>query len=431
MTYVSSDVLDWKYVLVTPYRMVTNMLSGARMGIVLIGAVLALLCGVLAFGFSKRLHRPIDDIRTKLSQLEAERRRSGGERKQQYLRTLLEAPGALPDKQQFAEHKIVFRPDSAMSVILFQIDNYKEFCTCYQPSDQSLFLYGIANIMGELGNARFPCEPVEISGGRIALLCCGQQGEDAALALEALIAEIQKNVSEYLNISLSAAVSLPGESAADLPELYREADEGIRYRLFYGHQCRIFYKDVERRPEKFSYPYDHEKRLSELLLSGKADEAFEIYLEIIVGASEATYDAFNLTLLRLDLVLQSVIDQLGRAVKQDIQFDNHTFLNLINSRETIEEINVAFSEKYHLIEQMLEHRRSSKHEAVATRVMELIDERYADSELTLASLADEVDLPLCIWGDCLSKSLPRQWGNIFTQFAWKTPSGCYAKTLSR
>jgi AraC-like DNA-binding protein len=193
--------------------------------------------------------------------------------------------------------------------------------------------------------------------------------------------------------SVYLGVSAPQNDLRDVREAYREALVALEYRSVQGGRRTVFYEDTVglKRPVYF-YPIEAERRivtcLKQLDVEG-VDEQFAVVADLLAKAGVSVADAKRLyshladSLLLLakdfDLPLDALLDpdapDLGQAL------------------DDAEDAAGAAEIAYRLGAKMIERLRSTKESpmvALANAVKSFIDRRYADRNLSLELIADEL-----------------------------------------
>lgn len=398
VTYVTLESSGWKFIMVTPYGNVVGQIKKMQYYTVLAGFII-LFAGLLAsLLLARRIYKPIDKVLERLNSLNREKMESLNAMKQDYLRNLLHAntecdPGSV--KTQFNALGIGLNPEAGFVLLIFRIDRFSDFSNKYNIADRRLFKYSIGSMASAICARYFANEAVDAGDDHIAVIM--NAGADSAADLEksldAAAAEVLKAVSGELAITLSATIGSAAIPAAEIPGAYGEAMECSNCRLFMGRGCIIHAGNMQKnRAVEYAYPIGKEELLVNKLMLGKTKEMGELYVEIIHGAMEHSYAAFNIALLRLISTVSAAIIKLGKSNDVALNFSSEAFLKGLSRLETIGEVDEEFLRLFHAVTSGLDDKRKSKHDELLHAINAIIGDEYADPNLCLNSIAGKMDM---------------------------------------
>ena len=285
VSYVSSEIFGWKYIRITPYSDVQGKLSRVVVTTFLIAVPVILLAIFGAQYFSRRIYAFFNRKVTGLSRQYAAEKDTGYDRRQDFLRRLLENGGECKQTAlEFERYRLRLEADGGFRLVLFHIDRLEKYNHTYSAEDRRFFAYGLVNIINELADPVPQHEAVSMGNGFFALLLVEtpEETEEVEKKLPPLIEEVQRRAEEYFAFSLTAVVSEPIADSADIPAGYAECRESTNYSLFTGPRAVIHISEVRKIQQK---PYQIQVRrihsLTDNLLLGKQREACQIYDEIV------------------------------------------------------------------------------------------------------------------------------------------------------
>ncbi|WP_167859277.1 helix-turn-helix domain-containing protein [Paenibacillus cymbidii] len=387
ISYVSSPILNWKYIRFTPYDVVSGKLQRLLLVTLLI-FLLVTVVAVLAVLFISRavyglFRRNISEIERKY---EAEKN-AGYDKKQQYLRMLATRrmeESAL--RKRFAQYGIRFDLSRGFLTVLLKIDRYALYCDRYSLEDRALLSYGLINIIGELAGPRFTHEAVDLGDGVFAILFNLDPNDDAesALVMEGLIQDIRDKAAHYLHLSLSAALGELLDEIAEVPDSVAECREALAYKLF-GGPGAMLYVSVVRELNKMDYTFP-EKRVAELfdhLLAGDGDAVRIICGELIEGTRGHSIASLQTAVLRLAIAAQEFLRKYG-ILAEDNSYER--FIDIANraaSFETLDEIAAALQERFDAIAAAIS--RSQENVKKYERYSDMMDKVHAFLEREFAN----------------------------------------------
>jgi len=414
VSYTKPDSLEWRYVRVTPYSLVTEKVNSMRELTILI-ALGILVVGLFAsWLLSRRLYEPIGQMASRMRMLENDKRNNLFTLRQQLLRSLVHGVEALNPKTlrgKMAELGIEFNFQQDYRVALLRIDRFKEFAE-EKGSDLRVYKYAIMNIATELCMQSFQTETVDMDGDSLLLLLgtkpIGEQGDEELL--RSILLQIQRAVREHLKTEISVTYSGPDNQALHLHAMYRQVRDASMHRLFIGHCSMIRTQDITLLQAKnYVFPADKEKKLVEALLSGRTADAKQAYAQIVGETASYPFHVAQSALSHLTMTLNGVLHTLQRNHSLEFEYGSDLTMPPIEQFETIAEIDAIFYGLFDEIHAKLAEKRSMKHEDLIRRINELIQRHYANPNLSLNWLADELDLS------------PSYVGRVYKQITMKAP----------
>lgn len=422
VAFTNPDFWEWRYLHVIPYSEINGNVIRMKVTTAVIG-ISILICGLLiSYVISRKLFMKVDNKLSRLSSLESEKRDSLYKLKQEYLRNIFlgEVKVELSNVQEgFNTYGITMDVQGKIQVLLFKIDHYRDFVSKYNKEDRTLFKFAIMNIVGEILSNNYSLQTVDMYEDRIAVVI--NVPEDTACytetTLENLILRAQESVAEYLKESLSAVISSIGETIGSVDTLYKQALEASFHKLFYGHNCIIYSKNImDLKKKQYIYPENKEKQLVEELMLGRIEEAKKLLVEIIDDAAEYPYMSYNLAISHLTFSINSVVYTITNNCSSSSGFNINTLLMDLNNAETLEEIYKRFFEIFESLAVKIEERKNSKHDDLVARIVEMINMEYMNQNLSLDSIADSLSMSATYIG------------RLFKKYTMKTILDCIIET---
>ena len=137
--------------------------------------------------------------------------------------------------------------------------------------DIHLNQFGIINIFEEMSIETFIIEKVAIDNTRISFIVQPKiEIKDFKDKVCKKVGELQDFVRDYLNLSITVAVSSIGRGVLDLPEKMSECLKAIEYKMYMGQNSIILYEDLKSFFKEDSYPQleEYQKSLIKAITSG-------------------------------------------------------------------------------------------------------------------------------------------------------------------
>ncbi|MFC5402645.1 AraC family transcriptional regulator [Cohnella soli] len=397
VSYTSPDASGWRYVHIIPYDEINHDISVMRYRTLYITLGILLLGLLVSFISSNTIYRPMDKFFRRFKVLEAERRSHLQILKQEFLRNTIlgretNVADAMQQKLNYFGSKL--RVEERSVLLLLKMDRYSECLERYKDGI-ALNKYAIMNICAEIASAVCEAEATDMGEDNIAILL-NERPSDLTFDRESLtdlLKQMQVAVENHLKQTVSFTASPVKSSMDQCVELYRQLLEASSHRLFEGHSSILFSDDVMSLKSKmYVFPAHKEKQLVDSLMTGNAQEAKAVYCDIVSETSEYPFTVIQLVLSHVTLTINNVFNTLKKnnALLATPDFDT-TRISL-NHVETIGQINEAFHKLFDDIGKMLEEKRSNKHEDLVKKIHEIIERDYANPNLSLNTIADELSL---------------------------------------
>lgn len=399
ITYIPLKLMDWTYVSVTPYSNILSKISRLQATSVVIVSFALIISFILSIYVSRKLYKPIDTVLDKLNHLETDKKNYLYIYRQDFLKLALsgkldDGEGTIRDK--FKELDIKLDYDTRFVMFLIKIDHFTDFCNNYNLKDRGLMKFGIMNLASEICLAASRNETVEMEDNLVAVvvnLSSSNMQEQEGM-LEELAGRIQKSARDALSISLSITISSVAGSFRDISPVYYESLEVSMYRMFYGYNSKLSPQKDKHTGSftNYDYPKSKEKMLADAIMLGKANDMREFYLDIINDTLNYPYNVFQTVTFRLAVAINSIMETVCECNHIPAFYNFDVFVNDLRNMETIDEVNNLFFDVFGRIVEQLNKRNASKYDNLLKTVMEIIQNKYTDPNLSLESIADEVDM---------------------------------------
>lgn len=392
VSYVSSSVLSWKFICLTPYEIIMKKISELKSITILVCFIILILGLLISYFLSKVVYSPIRGLLDNLSKLQVDRQSNILLQKNTFLKNLVQAEVPMPEMSMaeiFGKYKVNFNPNDRYRCILLKIDHYQDFLSKYSYKDRNLLKFGIINISSELMEKSMKIDALDMDDENILLLVNISDSAEAHALLKEIIKQIIDSVQNYLGISLTVSISTPGSNSGELNARYNEAVEAAQYRIYAGFKSIIEYEHIsEEYIDAFSYPVQKESKLIDALMYGNSEEVKAIFNEILEKANAFSCNSFRLTLTRLATAINIAVDSFEKNSCFFLNYDFANFISNMNKLEYIDEIRDYFHSLFDHILLKLSERKGGKHEEIVAKAIDLINSNYQDINLTQEKVAD-------------------------------------------
>ncbi|WP_339318946.1 AraC family transcriptional regulator [Paenibacillus sp. FSL R10-2734] len=394
VSYTSPDSLGWQYVRITPYDVITEQTNQIRNTTLLISLIILLFGLVISRLLSKRLYLPIDSIVSRMNSLEADKRNSMFTIRQNSLRNLvlgIKSPRS-SRSSDYEQLSVTFSLNEGYRLVLLRIDEYntlrKERGSYLLP-----YKFAIMNIATEICGQTYQVESVDMNDDSVVMLLSSitsAEPLDTEL-IEVLLRQIHVACCDYLKIGLSLVYSPVSDNPELLNQIYSQAKEASKHRLFYGHGCLINAEKIsELQYNLYSYPADSEKKLVDALTNARPDEARSHFFDIVRVMEQYPYHVLELTLSRVTLTIKRIVDNIEKLSNTSVE--GMLKIPSLESYETMDELVEAFYQLFDDIQEFQADKRSFKQSDLIRQINHKITQSYMDPSLSLNQIADELSL---------------------------------------
>lgn len=398
ISYTSADSLDWQYVRVTPYSVITASTINIRNLSLLLAAVIMAAGLLISWLLSRILYVPIQQIVDKMNMLETEKRDSQYAIRQNLLRSVIQgvkSPHAKRQLDKLYHNNLTFDFNKDYRIVHMRIEGLKQL-QGQRDSDTVLYKFAVMNIAWEIASQSYKAETVDMDDGAVAMLMnpfdASKDLEDEA-ALLGLLEQIQHSCMHYLQLGLTITFSPVTNQALHLPLLYRQVKEASMHKLFYGSGSIINAQTVMTYKSKpYAFPADKEKKLTEALMTGRMEEAKALLSDICEETADYPIHILQLAVSHLTMTINSVISTIQKNGALDLESGLQLYPPAVDGFESIEELKAVFYEAFDAIRARLVEKRSMKQDDLIRKINDLIKQNYADMNLCLNEIARTLDM---------------------------------------
>lgn len=396
ITYTAPDNLGWRYVRITPYDLITSDIRNMRTHTVLFCLGLLIAGVVLSYLVSRKLYHPIDKVLVRMRVMEAERRGSLHLLRQDFLRGALQGRetvtgGMLEDRMKFYGSSVdVHR---LTRLVLLRIDHFTDFSDTYRDEVQ-LIKYAMMNICTETADLYYHTEAVDMGGDLITLIFNDKIQNEADYErspIEDLLRMMQAAVMTHLRCSISFTIGPTEDSLENSIASYTRSAEASLHRLFMGPGCLIYTSDIMAyHAKEYAFPVGKERQLIDCLMTGKTGEAKQVYADIVSETATYPFTVFQLALSHLTMTLNHVRNTLKKNNQLTLESISDRSMLPIHDAEDLSEVHAHFYRMFDELGSKVEEKRTLKHDELIRKINCIIERDYADTNLCLTSIADEL-----------------------------------------
>ncbi|MFE5317811.1 helix-turn-helix domain-containing protein [Paenibacillus sp. NPDC056579] len=434
VTYMTSKFNNWKVVSVQPHDKVFGKVNKLFTMMVIILGIFIILAFVVSSLATVRLYRPFgrlmskiqglheeqmglspkdelsmmssvyDRIVEKMNQLQADH--SGNhEIWQSYRLRRLITDSAAVSEEEFAE----CLPTAASAaegrqfiVAVLKLDDYETFRRTRSEREQKLCRFAVTNIAGELYGGHFPNVPVDMKSDHAAVLLMVPPGDaEAAYAeLSRLTNLVMSTVDSYYNLSLTAAFSEPFNDIRNTAESYEQALAYSLYRMVFGKMSVITPSHIAFRQggDAYEIPYEMEKKLVEAIRSGESTVVHTRMDAIFEYMAELSPDNVDYAILHLLIILQHTVREISSNKLKNVAVDLRAYNHRMLEQETLADVRRLMNDLLHEVTEQIQSAAKGKNEYLIEAVKEIVENNYADENLSLQYIASALRMSAAYLG---------------------------------
>ena len=287
-------------------------------------------------------------------------------------------------------------------VIVISVDNMAEVTGSRSEHDRQLLWYSVLNVCQELIDRHLSGYAFGHRLGEfVGILRSPERDEDVPDAAEALIAlagDIRDNLERWLRLGVTIGIGEPVSDLSDLAHCYKQAREAADHKWYLGKNQIITMDSLEETGEDAGglrhYDPDDYERLASALKAADAnmlrevlDRIFEDLLRnrrdgLKYGRNVCMQIVLSAGRLLMELNVQSAESDAAESGVWEALFEQET---LGDMRQLIESYLLDMCER-------IREKRCGRTTGVVERVRAIIEEKYADGDLTVADIGKEVYL---------------------------------------
>lgn len=394
VTFTAHDQFDWYYVRITPYDEVVGEMKGIRAKTLQTAFFISLAGILLAWFLSKYLYVPINKMALRMEDLESEKRNSSYTIRQNMLQKLVQIQDFDPHIQliKLKGVGISFDFTRPYRLAYLRIDHFGTFKERSQ-KDILTYKFAIMNIGTEIVSQHYRVESLDLEDdGILMLLNTGGESDSLPVSAAVVFKEVQQACMEYLQISVTAAVTPVTDDPHRLHEFVKQAKEASLLRFFAGRSSIIETSSLANDPKAYSFPVSKEKRMIEALMAGKTSDAKTLYAEIMQGTSGYPFSVAILAAKHLNVALHNMLEEIERNGSLQLGFGTEIVVPSFENFETLEEMTAAFDDFFDSLKSRIVEKRSGRQEELIRKINDMIVEHYMDSNLSLNYIADTLNM---------------------------------------
>lgn len=450
ISYVSSDNPKWHFISLTPADKAFAEVH--RIGLITIGSCLFMLLLGIVYSLlaSRRLYNPINSL---VSGIRKSIPAGGsGEKNRDEIDFLsmtftniygktIELETLVQDKAMLLKEEyyrglltgtVTYTPEDMLKrlsgtdirisltgrlfLLVIRLDSYDAFIGTYNEKERAILRYAVSQNIQEAFAGQYYAETLDMGEDHFTVLInvpdeVKSNSEMYNSAISILLV-IQGEISNKLNLSVSAAMGSIMIGSEQLHRLYLSTLDLSLYRFVHGHRCILTPEIlVQIRQDDIKFPTSKEKIMIESLRSGNSSKAAEVLNDIYGAISLYPYEKIQASLLYLCFVLYN---SFGGATAQNgtSQLLNSILTNM-GKLETLNETKAAFLQ---IFSRLTEKNENKKIDSLVNTIVLMIKSGYANRNLCLNSIADSLDMSSAYIGRVFREATSMSVAEYLTDF---------------
>ncbi|KAI7262055.1 hypothetical protein KC345_g9565 [Hortaea werneckii] len=435
ITYMEG-IGDWTILYTQPYASVMKDVTDARSKSLLITGGFLLLSIAVSIWLSYKLYDPIENMLRRIRPLSSDPKRAEGQYGNE-LDLMSEHYQRMQEKlQEISSEQIVnkyyirkFLTDSrifshndmqlliekhglhistrvSLLVCVLRIERYAAYDLATPGFSKKLHSFALVNIAQEIMSRTYPCEAVDLQGDHIVLIVSDTVNSPGFADTRPLIREIQDTIVQYYGLSLSGGIS---EAISQLPQLssaYYQAYQLSLYTFAAGYKSIIMPEDVRENlaNKRKTLPPDIERKLSEALKKGQLTAAGSELEKAFSLLATFQYEEMRRAVADLAWVVQNTAVEITNNRVVSLPLDIDQIHRIPQAHETLEEIYVALLSLCATICEGQRPASPERNELIIGTVKEVIEQKFADLNLSQQSIAANVKLTSAYLGKLFKDS---------------------------
>jgi len=306
--------------------------------------------------------------------------------------------GYITNYQDVARHlkllNISLNPTNFI-VMVAEVDEWSSLSKNLELEELYYYIRRINSIIEEIVNENFKGAAVDFNEKELAILV-SFEGDNSTFAVDVSIAlahKIQKQVQEELRLTISVGIGSFYYDIANVKKSFHEAKEALKYKILMGHNSVICIDDILLYNERELYGLF--SSINSIALAIKMADMQEVDIRLTKLFDEVIEKSLPPDFIK-QLGVQLVIEGIQAALDTGLDMgnildgDSHNVYQMLRFCETVDQIKEYIEELFmKFTERIREKRSNSNNSELIEKILEYIQEHYAQNDLSLNRLAEK------------------------------------------
>lgn len=427
-SYIKVQNANWVVFKTQPIDLVYSFINKVKQSIIIITIVFFIVAFIASLSISQWIYKPIGNIVKmikemqpreigetqkiseieflnntfkntiiKISKYESEKRSNEELEKNYYFREILfDSSPCTPDTIHKGRevYRNLLSESNKLSVCIFKIDNYKEFCEDFSSEDRELYKFAIMNVTSEVLAKKYKNDTVDMKNDQIVIFIKIDDDIDFFDEITKLINEVQDFILYHFKISFSASVSKTIPGTEEIASAYSEALSNSLYRYVLNKKSVITPISVEinnRNTSKDSL-LSISKELAEKIKAGNLEKIKEFIEIAFKEISKYNYRNISFSIMYLINEISNCIREIQQMNIKPVNCDLNILTYELLECETID---ILQQRLFGFIEQFILERNSSedkKRSILSDTVKDIIGSNYHEPGFCAQNISDILKL---------------------------------------
>ncbi|MFB9276508.1 helix-turn-helix domain-containing protein [Cohnella cellulosilytica] len=238
----------------------------------------------------------------------------------------------------------------------------------------------------------------ELGADKLVVLFVTEETDSGSYVQEqvdAMLNQLAESLFREYKISIKAVVSARFASITDISHAFEQAKQTLENAASFSAAPVSWYGETTLSSATYYYPLDVEMRLIGTIRAGESREARRLIDRIVkqnTEERELSAEMRHQLALEMKGTLLKLLDQKSFAESEAIEPVKNRIV-AIQPTEAIDHLRDEFVEVMEALCGMVASKKNDQHVRIAEQLKALIEEQYANSEMSLYSLAEQVGRP--------------------------------------
>ncbi|WP_223869317.1 helix-turn-helix domain-containing protein [Paenibacillus sabuli] len=203
----------------------------------------------------------------------------------------------------------------------------------------------------------------------------------------AKLKESHKFIQTRFRIQYSVSYSGLHQTVLSIPGAYEEAMQAMEYKFLLGHSQMIDFESFKTSEPDYFYSLEQEQWLVNYIKAGDYESAKKLVNQLVGLFSSADNVSIEVVKCFMFDITSTIIKATTEIQMNKEELVNRTVNDLIHCR-TIVDMQAQLLQLLKQMTDFIQDRKSGGDEELKNRVLSFIEERYADNELSVSSIAE-------------------------------------------
>lgn len=428
ISYINSEISDWKYVSVFPFNLYQEKVVYAR-NFMASSIIISVIIGMLlAYYFSRRNYYPVNELVNIIN------KRFGDFRSVKYdeYRFIKEAVNTTMDENEkirmsLRQQDAVLRTNFLYKLLMGKIENetfirnafkkyqlnfcsdhfavmlfyITDFSRLFPDTDKTyeekmeFVQFILANVIEELASQNNVGYMIESDDMPVCLINFKEENLTSGKQdMIRIVDNARSFVSMKFNIDFMVSISSVHDTVFGIPEAYREALDVMEYKTVMGNDNILVYEDIKNAQYDYYYSIENEYQLINFIKTGDVEAAEKILNNVFENTLKAGKLSINIVKCLMFDLASTILKAMNEVddVQRNLLFESIDFPGRLLACEKITDMRQYMTHIMEVICSDMRLNKSSKKYEFIVDVISFIEGNYTDFNFCVSSLAEKFKL---------------------------------------